>query len=107
MSNPLLLSPTDFRQEQLSPEQIQSSLKSLDEFLSSTAAKVYSHEKQAAILDLTRNVTDMIPSSIEAFFGREQMIGKLSSLINELDALSDLRASLQQTQQNQIEKHKK
>jgi hypothetical protein len=49
----------------------------------------------------------MIPSSIEAFFGREQMIGKLSSLISELDALSDLKASLLQTQQNQIEKHHK
>lgn len=97
----------EYQQANLSPDQIQSSLKSLDEFLSSTAARVYSHEKQAAILHLTRDITDTIPSSVEAFFAREQMIGKLSSLINELDALSDLRASLLQTQQTQIENHRK
>jgi len=50
-------------------------------------------------------VTNIVPDSVQSFFGREQLLGKLAEMSKQFDSFGELKESLKQKQKEQQDKY--
>jgi hypothetical protein len=73
----------------------------LEEFQRQAAYRELRLQCENEILETTKIVTEMVPDSIQSFFLREQMLGKLGQLVKNLDTFGDLKGQVRE-----VVKHK-
>ncbi len=74
----------------------------LSEFQQTVAFRELQLQCENEILETTKVVTELIPDSIQSFFLREQMLGKLGQLVKNLDTFGELKDQVREvTKQKQ------
>lgn len=90
--------------ENLNLQQVEEALLALELFQTGILFKIFRDEAEEEIIQTASAITSIVPDSIQAFFGREQAVGKNAQQITNFDLFANLRGSLLEQKQQLTQK---